>query len=179
MIFPDLSGGGVMITRYSQVMHSQVVTLDEQQSLGSVTDIVLNKTDFTIKAFLIRTMPVIPMHKVISFSDVVEIASNAVLVQNEDAVSDMKDSVRVKEAIKAKIHGIGQRVYTKSKKFIGVVYDYTIHSETGKIIKIYVKTLLSDRIIGTETILKFEGKKIIIEDEFETITNKSSELETA
>ncbi len=168
-----------MITRYSQVLHAPVITLDEQENLGVVSDIVLNKTDFIIKAFVIRTMPIIPIRKVISFSDVVEIASNAILVQNNDAISEMRDSIRVKEAIKAKAHGIGQRVYTKSGKFIGVVYDYTIHGETGKVIKLYVKTWLSDRLIGTETIFKVEGRKIIIKDEFETIANKNRQVETA
>ena len=168
-----------MITRYSQVLNSPVITLDEQVNLGVVSDIVLNKTDFTIKAFLVHTMPIIPIRKLVSFSDVVEIASNAVLVQSDDALSEMKDSVRVKEAVKDKAHGIGQRVYTKSRKFIGVVYDYTIHSETGKIMKLYIKTFLSDRIIGTETIYKVERKRIIIEDEFETISSKITEMETA
>jgi len=168
-----------MITRYSQVLHTPVITLDEQKNLGVVSDIVLNKTDFIIKAFIVRTMPIIPIRKVVSFSDVVEIASNAVLVQNNDAISEMRDSVRVREALKAKAHGIGQRVYTKSGKFVGVVYDYTIHSETGKIIKLYIKTWLSDRIIGTETIFKVKGKKIIIKDEFETITNRNAETEIA
>jgi len=168
-----------MITRYSQILNSPVITLDEQVNLGVVSDIVLNKTDFTIKAFLVRTMPIIPIRKVVSFSDVVEVASNAVLVQNDDSICDMRDSVRVREALKAKAHGIGQRVYTKSRKFIGVVYDYTIHSETGKIMKLYVKTWISDRIIGTETVYKIDGKRIIIEDEFETISNKNTEMETA
>ncbi len=168
-----------MITRYSQILNSPVVTLDEQQNLGIVSDIVLNKTDLTIKAFLIKTMPIIPLYKVISFSDVVEIASNAILVQNDKAISDMKDSIRVKEAIKSRTHGVRQRVYTKSKKFIGIVYDYTIHAETGKIMKFYLKTIFSERIIGTETVNEFVGKRIIIEDDFETISNKNTELETA
>lgn len=168
-----------MITRYSQIMHSPVVTLSEQQILGSVSDIVLNKSDFSIKAFIIKTMPIIPIKKVVSFSDTSEIASNAVLVQNENAISEMKDFIRVHESLRSGAHGIGQRVFTKSKKFIGIVYDYTIHAETGKIFKLYVKTWLTDRIIGTEAIYEMKGKKIFIKDDFETVTGRNTELETA
>lgn len=110
-------------------------------------------------------------------NDIVEFANNAVIINDEDNAVPIKESLRVADAIKDKMYGIGQIVYTKSGKLVGRVYDYTFHNETGIIEKFYVKGILSDRIISRTAIVKLEGKRMTIEDDFEVIKTPAMELD--
>jgi len=77
---------------------------------------------------------------------------------------------RVKEALRERLYGVNQSVKTKSGKSIGRVYDYTIDSSTNAIQKLYIKSLLDDRIIPISAVTEIKGKRITIRDDFEIAT---------
>ncbi len=156
-----------MIIRYSQVIHSPIIEIKTQSLLGKVLDIVLQKSDFSIKALLVKPSIFSFEKLVVTDADILEIVNNAVLVNDDNSISPLKDSPRVVQSIEAKAYGINQKVITKSGKVVGRVHDYTFDSQILKVINLYVKSLVSDRIIPSGSIHKFEKGKVIIDDDYE------------
>jgi uncharacterized protein YrrD len=148
------------------------------QKLGRVLDIVIQKSDLSVKAVIMREGAFFfDEKKAISVSDIQEFTSGSVLVVDDNSPVPIKESIRVFEAIKDRMFGVGQIVRTKSGKLIGKVYDYTFHNETGAIEKFYVKSIFNDRIISRDAVVKLEGKRMTIEDDFEVIKTPAMELD--
>ena len=159
-----------MIVKYSQIIHSPVLELKGQTRLGVAADLVIQKSDLSIKAVVVKNGLLNVNTRVATNTDIVELNSGSVIVRDEDSLVSFSEAERVREAISDKMSGINQRVRTKSGKNIGKVYDYTIDNSTCSIQKFYVKSILDERIISVSSVTKFEGKQITVKDDFELIT---------
>lgn len=159
-----------MIIKYSQIIHSPVLELRGQTRLGVATDLVIQKSDLIIKAVIVKNGLFNINTKVATNTDIVELNSGSVILRDDDSLVTLAYAERIREAIADKMYGIGQSVKTKSGKYIGKVYDYTIDNATCSIQKLFAKSLLDDRIISVSSITKFEGKNITVKDDFELIT---------
>lgn len=159
-----------MIVQYSQIVHSPVLELKNQTKLGTAQDLVIQKSDLSIKAVIIKSSLFNLTTRVATSADIVELNSGSVIVRDDDSLVSLSEAERVKEALADKMCGISQKVKTKSGKSIGKVYDYTLDSTTFALQKIYVKSILDERIISVSSIIKFEGKNIVVKDDFELIT---------
>jgi uncharacterized protein YrrD len=158
-----------MLVPYSKIIGSNIIELKTQTLVGSASDIVFQKSNLSIEAILLKGGLFNGKTKAISAKDILEITSKsvAVLVNDADSVIELSEMIRVKEAYQRGFHGVGQKVVTKSGKEIGRVYDFLVTSEDLVVQKIYVKSLINERIISTENVISFENsKKIIIKDDF-------------
>lgn len=168
-----------MIVKYSQIVGAPLLSLDDQKKIGKVLDIVLQKSDISIKGLIVKTGLILPLKKIVSSADIIETTNSAIVVKDESVLLPEKELPQISEAIKKKMFGVSQKVVTKSGTRIGYVYDYTLESESMMLSSIYVKNMLSDRIISRSAISEIEGKKIIIDDDFEIIKNTEIIPETA
>ncbi len=167
-----------MILSYSQIISNDVLSINEQKSVGKVSDIVLQKTDLKIKAALLQQNFFFLPQKLVSFNDIVDFDSNALVIRTEDSVTLLKDMIAAQKAIKADLCGVNQKVITKSGSFVGKVYDYTIESTSGMIYSLYIRKLFSEKIIPRSIILELNGNTFIIEDDYELVKNGGSLPET-
>lgn len=165
-----------MIIKYSQVIHSPVVELKNQTRLGIASDLVIQKSDLSIKGVIIRTGLFGLVKKAAAENDVVEFNRDAVILNNENSIASLSELERIREALREKLCGIHQRVRTKSGKLIGTVDDYTINNITCAIQKFYVKSWLSDRIIPVNAVIEIKDKRITIRDDFEVVTTPEPAL---
>ena len=168
-----------MIVSYSQIVGSQVLAIKEQKTAGKVADLVLQKSDLKIKAALLYKPFFFSQQKIIAYDDIVEYDKNALIIQSENDIIPLGEVVSVEQAFKAKLAGSSYKVYTKSKKYVGSVYDYTLESDTGLIFAIYVKYMLSDRIISRSNIIEIKDHHFVIDDDFELVKNGANAMETA
>lgn len=159
-----------MMSLYSKIINSPVVELKTQTQIGVVDDLIIHKTKLEVYGIILKRTSFLNFKEteVISGTDILEMNSQAVVVNNYDAVIPLSESIRLKEAINQKYYGIYQRIVSKKGKNIGLVYDYLVDSSTQKITKFYCRTFLSEKIISSNSVIDMEGKKIIIKDEFET-----------
>ncbi len=158
-----------MIVKYSQIIHSPVVELKNQSRLGVTSDLVIQKSDLTIKGAIVRTGLFGLIKKAAAESDIVELNRSAVILNSNDSLVNISEVERIKEALNEKLYGINQSVKTKSGKLIGQVYDYTIDNATCAIQKFYVKSFLSERIIPVSAVTEIKGKRITIRDDFKIL----------
>lgn len=168
-----------MIISYNQIVGSSVLAINEQASIGRIADIVLQKSDIKVRALLLHSPFFFVTPKAVTFDDIVDFDTKAVIVQDSDAVVSLNELVSIKQAIAAKMKGIRQKVYTKKGKLIGTVYDYTFESTSGLVYSLFVKHMLSDRIIPRTVICELNAKGFIIDDDFELIRNTATIPETA
>lgn len=168
-----------MIVSYSQIVGSQILAIEEQASVGRIADIVLQKSDIKVKAVLLASAVFFVPPKVVTFDDIVDFDNRAVVVQKEDDVVPLKEVISIQQAIKAKMKGAKHKVYTKSGKFVGTVYDYTFDSQSGLLYSLFVKHLMTDRIIPRTVICELNEKGFIIDNDFELIRSTSAIPEQA
>lgn len=166
-----------MIVIYSKLVGLPVFEIKTQKKLGQVKELVFNKSNFAINGILIRASSFLSKENAISASDIVEVSSQAILVNDEDALMNLNDSIRLKNAVKEGQYGIGQQVVTKSGNKIGRVIDLYISTDAMTVIKFLVKGLLSERIIFAHTIVEIKKRKIVIKDDFEAIKSASPATE--
>ncbi|MFA5927090.1 MAG: PRC-barrel domain-containing protein [Patescibacteria group bacterium] len=156
-----------MIIPYSRVVGAKVFETKSQSILGEIDDIVFSETNLVILALTIKSPTFIKRDtKAISTTDIISLNNYAVMVGNKEAVSNLKDLVRVASAINKGFVGINQIVVTQSGRKVGRVFDYLIDSASFAITKIYTKSILKERIIPASAITDIQGHKIIIKDDY-------------
>ena len=170
-----------MMSLYSKIINSPVVELKTQTQIGVVDDLIIHKTKLEVYGIILKKASFLNFQEtqVISSTDVLEMNSQAVVVNNDDAVIPISEAIRLKEAIDQKYCGVYQRIVSKKGKNIGLVYDYLVDSTTQKITKFYCRTLLNERIISANSVINMEGKKIIIKDDVETRKMIDPAIETS
>lgn len=158
-----------MILKYSQVIGKPLMEMKTQSFLGKISEIILTKTTLKISSLIIKDAPLWPAKKAVTESSLVEVGLEAAIVNNEEDLSLIRELPRVKESLENGFCGVGQKVYTKSNKYIGRVYDYTFDTESRLLFKLYVKSVISERMIARTAIVEIKHHKVIIEDDFEAI----------
>lgn len=155
-----------MMLLYSKLIGSPIADLKSQAKIGQISDFVINDIDLTIAAVLTESgLPLISKKKVVSSTDFIHLTKNGLIISDEEALVEISELVRVETLYKNKCFGLAQKVVTKSGIYIGHVYDYLIDSTTFSIRKLYVKKLLTDRIIPVSAVIAMEGKLITINDD--------------
>ena len=157
-----------MILPYTKIVGLDIFDLKNQSKVGTVKDIVIQKKDFKISGIILENSVFNRDTKVVNQADIVDISAQGVVIRDNDAVSNLKENVRIGDAIKEGMHGIGQKVVTKSGKSLGRVVDLFILSETLEIPKFYVKNIFGERIIARTAIVDIKKRKIIVKENFET-----------
>lgn len=170
-----------MFIPYSKIIGLPVFAVKNQSLAGHIVDVVLKKTAFEPQGFIIKISPLpLTKHKVISSTDVIELSNQGLVVDNENSISDLKDAVRLRETIEDGYIGIGQKVYTESGKRIGKVFDYLVSVPDLSINKIYVKNMISERILPVSLIRSYKKDIIIVVDDFDLAPlEKSSSFASA
>ena len=170
-----------MMTLYSKIINSPVVELRTQTQVGVVDDLVIHKTKLEIYGIILKKSSFLDFNEpqVVMNTDILEMSSESVIVNNAESILPLSETIRLKEAIAQKYCGIYQRIVTKKEKNIGLVYDYLIDSTTQKITKFYCRTLASEKIISADHVIKMEGKKIYIKDEYESKRITEPVIETS
>ncbi len=155
-----------MMLLYSKLIGAPIADFKSQVNIGQISDLVINDIDLTIAAAVVESgLPLISKKKVVGSTDFVHLSKNGIVISDEEALVEIKELVRIETLYKNKCFGLAQKVVTKSGVYIGHVYDYLIDSTTFSIRKLYVKKLLTDRIIPTTSVVAMEGKLFTIKDD--------------
>lgn len=156
-----------MLIEYSKIVGLPVFELENQQRLAQIIDLIVDEDDGSIKAFLVKKHQLFAKKQIIVFKEVTDLSKQAVLVQSADSVADPDEVVRISKKLNKRAEIIGENVITKNGVNIGKVYDYVIESETGGLVRLYVKKIFDEKIIHSSAIEKIDHDKIVIKDNFE------------
>lgn len=163
-----------MILNYSKFIGLPIADLKDQCKVGEIADLIF-EPNCSVAAFVLKgRLSFWPDKiKIIPVGSTISVIKDGVVINDESCITDMDEMVRLKECVRKKLYGIGQKVETRSGKTIGRVYDYLFNSETLAITKFYIHSILQEKIISTSKIISIETGKIIVKDEFESIGLKN------
>ena len=156
-----------MLIEYSKIVGLPVFDLETQEQLTQVVDLIIDEDNVSVKAFLVQKSGFFAKKQIVVFKEIVDLSKQAVLIHNANNITDPNEIVRIGKKMNLRARIIAEDVVTKNGEKVGKVYDYVIDSETGGLIRLYVKRFFDEKIIHSSAIEKIERNKITIKDNFE------------
>lgn len=176
-----------------------IVSLSEGQHIGYVKNLVIDSQSKRLAALVIDPKGFFKDQRIIPYAKVVSVGDDAITIDKGAHVEKSASLPEILNLIKEKITVIGTRVITQSGKTLGVVEEYYIDPDTGKITQIeisggkiegllngkalldanYITTIGQDVIVaekGCENRLVAADKGI--NDAFKSILHSTSNLAT-
>ena len=176
-----------------------IVSLSEGQHIGYVKSLVIDSQSKSLAALVIDPKGFFKDQRIIPYAKVVSVGDDAITIDKGAYVEKSASLPEILNLIKEKLSVIGTRVITQSGKTLGIVEEYYIDPETGKITQIeisggkiegllngkalldadYITTIGQDVIVtekGCENSLIAADKGI--NDAFKSILHSTSNLAT-
>lgn len=143
--------------RYSQMLGLPVICAADGKKLGIIKDLIFSPKEKRVVAFLIERRNSDIRKRVIFASDVLNLGSGALVVND---VKDIRELRKVQDEPELKDKGdiLGLRIYTKSGEDLGIAKDVLFDLEHGKIDGIEISDGLFQDIIKGRNVLPLIGK---------------------
>ncbi len=164
-----------MLLELSKLKGLPLGIMDEGRRGGEILRALFDPEQVKIIGFLIKTENFWGQNKIVALSDVIAIDGSGAVVNSSDDILDIRDIVRVERILKDKIKLVGLRAYDKKNNFLGYVYDGVADSQTGDLVRFYVKFLFRKYIFGRSQVVKADDKKIVFDTDSKII-NKEAEI---
>ncbi|MEL1134834.1 PRC-barrel domain-containing protein [Desulfitobacterium sp. THU1] len=176
-----------------------IVSLSEGQHIGYVKSLVIDSRSKSLAALVIDPKGFFKDQRIIPYAKVVSVGEDAITIDKGVYVEKSASLPEILSLIKEKLTIIGTRVITQSGKTLGVVEEFYVDPETGKITQLeisggkleglfsgkglldadYVLTIGQDAIVaqkGCESNLMVADKGI--NEAFKSILHSTSNLAT-
>lgn len=161
-----------MLIPFSQLAQKPVKSLDTNDKIGLIENIVVEPDSGRIIAFVIKTGFLIYFKtKLLSTTDITGYTPDFLIVRDSDSLVLPEEIFKAKKIIEQKIFVLGAQVKTQSGKLLGKCVDVLIHSQAAQIIKFYVRpislsgVLAQDRIIPIEQVISIKPGVIVVKDD--------------
>lgn len=160
-----------MLIELSKLEGMSVGALEEGALAGRVWKALVAPDELKVAGLAVQTgrLPVLswlwPKILVAAFVDVVDIDKNGIAVKSRESLSEPGEIVRLKEILKYKFSLLGLPAVSKSGERLGRVTDALIETDSGKIVRIYVRRLLDSRVFERSQIVKMDYRKVVLEVE--------------
>jgi uncharacterized protein YrrD len=153
-----------MLVELSRLKGMPVGALEEGVLLGNIEKVIINPDDIRLIGLLVKPRGFFKEPKAVSFLDVVDVDSSAVVIRSAEGLVAADEIVRLGNLLKYKFEFIGLPVRNKQKKNIGRVTDAVVETASGDVLRIYVHSLMSDRVFERSFVEKVTLKEVIVRD---------------
>jgi len=165
-----------MITQVSNLLNLPVIS-QHGELLGEISDVVFDHENGNILGFLLKTKGFLSKPQAISTNDVVTFHRKVIILNSSDSVVEIPEVVRLQKEIDSKIKILEARAITESGKRLGSIENLLINTETGSIIKYYIKSVIAGRrIIPAEKVIEIKKEGVIFSEDVTVGTALSSEV---
>lgn len=154
-----------------------VAAEDILSKVGIIRRIIVNPENGQLMGFLVLTGFFSPA-KVLSVIDIKFWDKDAIITDSEENLVEPDEIVRIKAVLDQKIDIMGMNTETESGKSLGFVENFLIDTETGSVIKYYLKDMLGQsRIMPADKVIKIDKTIVFVDDEIE-LPNSIAEAQT-
>lgn len=169
-----------MYITYSKVVGLNIYDLKSRTCLGKVEDIVIDNDNLKVIALILRKQSFWDK-KIFAVveSDILEISKLGVVVNDENAIADLDELIRIKSKVSDGYLGVEQRVQSENGKNLGTVFDLLFDSKSFEITKLYTKNIFDEKIFSCKSILSYENNIITVKEEQEKIKVTAEETEAS
>ncbi|MBT4917097.1 hypothetical protein HN709_02255 [Candidatus Peregrinibacteria bacterium] len=155
---------------FSNILGAPVYEDDSLRAFNTVKDIIIDPERGDMLGIVVeirRNMIIAPID-IVSWGD-------SVRVDHRDVVTEGNEILRVEEVLKREIHIPHSKVVSEDGDSLGVVFDYSIDSNSWKLNKIFVHKVFlglirfETRIIPAKEIVEISKGKIVVKNNLNTI----------
>jgi uncharacterized protein YrrD len=144
-----------------------IVSLSEGQHIGYVKSLVINAQTKALAALVIDPKGFFRDQRIIPYSKVVSVGDDAITIDKGTYVEKSTSLPEILSLIKEKLSVIGTRVITQSGKTLGVVEEYYVDPNNGKILQIEIsggkiEGLLSGKALLDADYITTIGQDVIV-----------------
>lgn len=158
-----------MMKKSVQVQGLPVIAITEGKEVGKVVDLVINAKEEMVEYLIIETGVKYLGVKVLNVKTIVSFGEDALIIEKENSVADMKDVPQLFELLQQDITLKGTKVLTKKGKIVGSVQEFYIDEEDmGKISGFELAPLNNQdeiQVINADSIITYGKDAIVIRDE--------------
>lgn len=158
-----------MYAHASQLINLPIVSLQTGEPIAWVRHPVISLDNLETVAFYCVAPPQkTPL--LLLGADIRQIASDCLVVDNEEALTDPSDIVRLEMMTKSSFSPLGKTVVSDIGRKLGTVEDYTINMETNRIQQLHVRQSWlrsffgANLLIDRTQIIDINPKNIVVHD---------------
>lgn len=164
-----------MYSLASSLKGQPIISLQTGQIIGWLIQPILDISNLEMVAFTCR-VPHRSAAQIIVARDIRQFASDCLIVDDEDALSEPEDIVRLNTNLSNPYTPVGKRVFADTGRHLGTVEDYSLNVDTSRIQRIYVRQSFlrhwfsANLIIDRTQILDVTPERITVRDSTVTDT---------
>lgn len=115
-----------------------IISLTEGQKIGSVRGLVVNPRKMEVSALLVDQKGFFKEQRVIPYTKVNSVGDNAITVDRSNNAEKVVNLPEIVSLIKDKVSLIGSKVITEKGRVLGVVEEFYVDTETGKVLSLEI-----------------------------------------
>lgn len=151
----------VMLLEASHIAKSSVVDV-QGVGYGKIDRCVYNAERASLVGFQVALGSLVGRFRALALVDCISLTQQTVVIDSKEALS--KDLKTLDEVATLSGPIVGVTAQTESGNGLGTISDLLIDADTGLIVRLYVRKLLSERIIPREYLVAITPKKVIFKD---------------
>lgn len=150
-----------------EIIGLPVFSIINGMKIGQVKDLVINPEEGKVDFILVSNGSWYVGARVLPFKDVMGIGEHAVTTESEAMLLTITDAGTANNLLERNIEVKGNRVLTNKGNLIGVISEYEVDENTGKLTKLEYKTAQDETKIDTifaADVLTFGADVVVVKE---------------
>lgn len=150
-----------------EIIGLPVFSVVEGKEVGQVKDLVINPEEGAVEFLLVSSGSWYVGARVLPFRAVLGIGEHAVTTESEGQLTNVTESASAHALLQRGIKIKGTKILTRKGNFVGVVSEYEVDENTGRVTALEYKTMEGGPDLGVikaNQVLTF-GKDVLVVDE--------------
>lgn len=150
-----------------EIIGLPVFSIVDGREVGQVKDLVINPEEGSVEYLLVNGGSWYVGARVLPYRAVLGIGAHAVTTESDTLLTSLNESNNASALLQRNIKVKGTKVLTKKGNLIGVVSEYEVDENTGKITSLEFKSLEGDgetTVIRASQVLTFGKDVLVVED---------------
>jgi uncharacterized protein YrrD len=164
-----------MLIELSLLNKLPVGSFDEGGLVGKVAKVIISRENAKILGFLVKLPGFLGQTKVASFEDIVSIDQAGIVLRSSEMLVDKDEIVRIDKLLKDRFELIGLKAIAKNKTSLGIVQDALFDSDSGDLMRLYIKKFFKDYVFERSQIIEMTLKYVRLETERKEKAKKTIE----
>lgn len=165
-----------------EIIGLPVFSIVDGREVGQVKDLVINPEEGSVEYLLVNGGSWYVGARVLPYRAVLGIGAHAVTTESENLLTNLNESGNASALLQRNIKVKGTKVLTRKGNLVGVVSEYEVDENTGRITSLEFKSLEGDgqtTVIRATQVLTFGKDVLVVEDKLGETTPAPKPVPTA
>lgn len=150
-----------------EIIGLPVFSIVDGRKIGQVKDLVINPEEGKVDFILVSNGSWYVGARVLPYRAVMGVGEHAVTTESENLLTNINETAHANSLLERNIEVKGNRVLTNKGNLIGVVSEYEVEEESGKIVKLQYKTAQDEtkvELIDAEQVITYGADVLVIKE---------------